>query len=159
MKLDARVGAQSPMQTSTLPPPSSRDSSRHCQSLPRWSSHSCVVVHRWRQIPLLREIQAKPSRQSASLSHATVQIPPGKLPPVSHRPDSQSSATAQDSPGAPASVAQPTIVSKTVKPIIKCRIILFPPLWELLPVPLVENHKKQPNIKIEGVIREVNTPC
>ena len=58
-------------------------------------------------MPLLREIHGKSSGQSASLSHASVQIPAGKLPPVSHRLDSQSSATAHDSPGASASVAQP----------------------------------------------------
>ena len=32
------------------------------------------------------------------------------------------------------------------------------PLLELLPVPLLDKHQKQPNLKIEGVIREVNTP-
>ena len=117
--------AQLPIQTSSLPPPSSRDSSRHCQSLPRNSSHFSVALHRWRQMPPLREMQAKPSGQPASLSHETVQTPPGKLPPISHRADSQSSAMEHDSPGAPASVAHPVIVRNTAQPIIKCRKRFF----------------------------------
>ena len=94
------------MQTSWLPLPSSRDSSRHCQLGPRNSSHSEVTAQLGRQTPLLREMQAKPVGQSALPSQARVQAPAGKLPPERQNSDSQSAPSVHESPGAPLSEEQ-----------------------------------------------------
>jgi hypothetical protein len=118
--LQARVVArhtsqasQAPIQTIVFPPPSCRDSSRHCQPAPWAASHSVAAVQSRRQIPELREMQLNPSGQSELRAHIGVHVPPGKLPPVIHCSSAQSVLVVHDSPVPALSLPHP-MVSRTI---------------------------------------------